>query len=168
LKHCPSAHVLPLLLMLAGGGRALEGLRVLRKDDGLRTILDFYAMPSSDATGDWLRPMGVDEAGGQAGLARVHRSVLRRLLRCDGRADDTLDIDATPPQRRSQLFPSGSDRNSVMARLPRRCIADGAWHEQKREGVSLDRAAPPAGTGLVRKHAALSLIAVQPYAATLE
>ena len=93
--YCPSAHVLPLLLMLAGGGRTLEDLRVLRNDEGLRTLLDLDAMPSSDATGDWLRRMGVDEAGGLAGLARVHRGVFRRLLRRDERADYTLDIDAT-------------------------------------------------------------------------
>ena len=93
--YCPSAHVLPLLLMLAGGGRTLEDLRVLRNDEGLRTLLDLDAMPSSDATGDWLRRMGVDEAGGLAGLARVHRGVFRRMLRRDERADYTLDIDAT-------------------------------------------------------------------------
>lgn len=93
--YCPLAHVLPLLLMLAGGGRTLEDLRVLRNDEGLRTLLDLDAMPSSDATGDWLRRMGVDEAGGLAGLARVHRGVFRRLLRRDERADYTLDIDAT-------------------------------------------------------------------------
>jgi hypothetical protein len=91
----PSAHVLPLLLMLAGGGRTLEDLRVLRNDEGLRTLLGLDAMPSSDATGDWLRRMGVDEAGGLAGLARVHRGVFRRLLRRDERTDYTLDIDAT-------------------------------------------------------------------------
>ena len=90
----PSAHVLPLLLMLAGGGRTLEDLRVLRKDEGLRTLLDIAAMPSSDATGDWLRRVGAG-ANGLAGLARVHRGVFRRLLRRDERTDYTLDIDAT-------------------------------------------------------------------------
>ena len=60
----PSAHVLPLVLMLAGGGRTLEDLRVLRGDVGLRSLLQLEDMPSSDATGDWLRRMGAKEANG--------------------------------------------------------------------------------------------------------
>jgi len=92
--YCPSAHVLPLTLMLAGGGRTLEDLRVLRNDGGLRALLELDAMPSSDATGDWLRRVG-GGANGLAGLARVHRGVFRRLLRRDARTGYTLDIDAT-------------------------------------------------------------------------
>jgi hypothetical protein len=91
----PSAHILPLVLMLAGGGRTLEDLRVLRGDGGLRSLLRLNEMPSSDATGDWLRRMGAEESGGLAGLQRVNRSVFRRLLRNDGRTNYTLDIDAT-------------------------------------------------------------------------
>jgi hypothetical protein len=93
--YMPSAHALPLLLMLAGGGRTLEDLRVLRKDDGLRSLLQLAAMPSSDATGDWLRRLGAQESGGLAGLQRVTRGVSRRLLRRDDRTGYTLDIDAT-------------------------------------------------------------------------
>ena len=95
----PSVHVLPLVLMLAGGGRALEDLRVLRGDEGLRSLLQLKEMPSSDATGDWLRRMGAKESSAQeseglAGLSRVNRGVFRRLLRNDARKDYTLDIDA--------------------------------------------------------------------------
>ena len=96
----PSAHALPLVLMLAGGGRTLEDLRVLRNDKGLRALLQLEEMPSSDATGDWLRRMGrakpdSKESDGLAGLQRVNRSVFRRLLRQDDRASYTLDVDAT-------------------------------------------------------------------------
>ena len=52
-------------------------------------------MPSSDASGDWMRRMGANESGGLAGLQRVNRCVFRRLLRDDERTDFTLDIDAT-------------------------------------------------------------------------
>ena len=52
-------------------------------------------MPSSDATGDWLRRMGAKESGGLAGLQQVNRCVFRRLLRNDERLGYTLDIDAT-------------------------------------------------------------------------
>ncbi len=108
----PSAHVLPLILMLAGGGRTLEDLRVLRNDEGLRALVQLEDMPSSDATGDWLRRMGAQalgaqesgaqgldanesESNGSAGLERVNRSVFRRLLRQDDHTSYTLDIDAT-------------------------------------------------------------------------
>ena len=96
----PSAHVLPLVLMLSGGGRTLEDLRVLRRDEGLRHLLQLKEMPSSDATGDWLRRIGPQEMGSQASgglarLARVNRRVFRRLLQRDARIGYTLDIDAT-------------------------------------------------------------------------
>ena len=93
----PSAHVLPLVLMLAGGGRTLEDLRALRNDEGLRSLLQLEEMPSSDATGDWLRRMGAGngEANGSAGLGRVNRGVFCRLLRRDERTNYALDIDAT-------------------------------------------------------------------------
>jgi hypothetical protein len=91
----PSAHVSPLVLMLAGGGRTLEDLRGLRRDDGLRCVVGLNEMPSSDASGDWMRRMGANESGGLAGLQRVNRCVFRRLLRADERTDFTLDIDAT-------------------------------------------------------------------------
>ena len=91
----PSAHILPLILMLAGGGRTLEDLRGLRHDEGLRLLLRLNEMPRSDATGDWLRRMGAKESGGLAGLQRVNRCVFRCLLRNDERTDYTLDIDAT-------------------------------------------------------------------------
>ena len=98
--YSPSAHVLPLILMLSGGGRTLEDLRVLRSDEGLRCLLQLKEMPSSDATGDWLRRTGAQEMGakasaGLAGLARVNRRVFRRLLQRDARTGYTLDIDAT-------------------------------------------------------------------------
>jgi hypothetical protein len=75
----PSVHVLPLVLMLADGGWTLEDLRVLRGDEGLRSLLRLDEMPSSDATGDWLRRMGAGKgkANCSAGLERVNRSVLR-------------------------------------------------------------------------------------------
>jgi hypothetical protein len=52
-------------------------------------------MPSSDATGDWLRRMGGKESGGLLGLQRVNRGVFRRLLPSEDRTAYTLDIDAT-------------------------------------------------------------------------
>ena len=46
-----SAYGVSLVLMLQGGGRSLEDLRMLRADEGLRSLLNLTVMPSSDATG---------------------------------------------------------------------------------------------------------------------
>ncbi len=88
-----SEHVYPLLLMLNGGGRSLEDLRQIRDDQGLREVLPLERMPSSDATGDWLRRNGVN--GGIEGLGKVNRKILKRGLENDGNKGYTLDIDAT-------------------------------------------------------------------------
>ncbi|HUL13333.1 MAG TPA: IS1380 family transposase [Methylococcaceae bacterium] len=89
----PSAYGVSLVLMLQGGGRSLEDLRILRGDEGVRTLLNLKALPSSDATGDWLRRMGAGE--GLEGLSRVQRRLLHKLLRKEVRKEYTLDIDAT-------------------------------------------------------------------------
>jgi hypothetical protein len=89
----PSEHVFPILLMLNGGGRSLEDLREIRGDQGLREILPLRRMPSTDATGDWLRRSG--ENGSLEGLAGTNRGILKRGLKRDGISGYTLDIDAT-------------------------------------------------------------------------
>lgn len=88
-----SEHVLPLVLMLNGGGRSLEDLRQIREDDGLREVLELKRMPSADASGDWLRRGGL--GGGLEGLGAVNRRVLKRALKADGMPGYTLDMDAT-------------------------------------------------------------------------
>ena len=89
----PSQFVVPLLLMLQGGGRTLEDLRQVREDGALRELLALEELPSSDATGDWLRRMG--GGSGLAGLAAANRKVLRRALKRAKTREYTLDIDAT-------------------------------------------------------------------------
>jgi hypothetical protein len=86
------AHIQPLLLMLHGGGRALEDLRKTGSDRGLFKVLAVGETPSPDATGDWMRRHGL---AGVGALGRVNRKLLKRALREDRRAGYTLDIDAT-------------------------------------------------------------------------
>lgn len=88
-----SEHVLPLILMLNGGGRSLEDLRQIRDDQGLREVLEMRRMPSSDASGDFLRRSG--DNGGLEGMAVVNRVILKRAVKYDGIDGYTLDIDAT-------------------------------------------------------------------------
>jgi len=91
--YYPSEYVYPIILMLHGGARKLEDLRVIRQDEGLREILPLERIPSSDATGDWLRRMGIN--GGLSGLGEVNQKLIKRGMKKDGIKNYTLDIDAT-------------------------------------------------------------------------
>ena len=91
--YTATEHVLPLILMLTGGGRSLEDLRMVHGDSALRRLLHLDRLPSSDAAGDWLRRAG--ESKGLAGLDRVNQRVVEHRLRKFGRTAHTLDIDAT-------------------------------------------------------------------------
>jgi len=88
-----SEYVFPVTLMLNGGGRSLEDTRQIRDDTGLREILPLERVPSSDATGDWLRRRGMDS--GLEGLGQVNQRMLKRGMKYDGIKHYTLDIDAT-------------------------------------------------------------------------
>ena len=88
-----SEYMFSLVLMLNGGGRSLEDMRVIRNDVGIREILPLDRVPSSDAAGDWLRRMG--EGQGLAGLAEAKRRFLKRALKYDGIKGYTLDIYST-------------------------------------------------------------------------
>lgn len=91
--YLASEHVFPLVLMLNGGARTLEDSREIREDIGLREILHLERMPSSDATGDWMRRSGNN--GGLEGLGKVNRKLLKRSLKREKCKGYTLDIDAT-------------------------------------------------------------------------
>jgi len=89
----PSQYVEPLMLMLQGGGRSLEDLRIIRNDGALCELMGIQEIPSSDAVGDWLRRQGKGE--GLTGLAAVRQLIVRRALNLSTITDYTLDIDAT-------------------------------------------------------------------------
>jgi len=91
--YVPSSYVVPLLLMLHGGGRALEDLREIRSDVPLRDLVGLDEIPSPDAVGDWLRRMG--SGGGLSGLGEANVELVGRMLAREDRSDYTLDIDAT-------------------------------------------------------------------------
>jgi len=89
----PSEYIFPLVLMLHGGGRSLEDIRGISRDNGLLEILKIDKVPSSDAFGDWLRRMGGN--GGLVSLGTVERYLLREGMNREDVTDYTLDIDAT-------------------------------------------------------------------------
>jgi hypothetical protein len=86
----PDEYVMPLTLMLCGGGRSLEDLREIRADRGLRKLCGLERVPSSDATGTWLRQPGLCRR-----LKLVNRELTKKLIRQSKTDDLTLDIDAT-------------------------------------------------------------------------
>ncbi|MBF0281043.1 MAG: IS1380 family transposase [Zetaproteobacteria bacterium] len=88
----PSVYIQSLILMLHGGGRSLEDLRMLSNDDALKTALGI-TVPSSDAVGDWLRRMGKGSA--ISDLLNVRNELLAWALNQETRDAYTLDIDAT-------------------------------------------------------------------------
>jgi hypothetical protein len=90
----PSAFVMPIILMLHGGGQALEDLRELRSEVTLRKLLKMAEMPASCTVGDWLRRMGADGRG-LAGLERVNDHLTGHVLKGGGSEGYVLDTDAT-------------------------------------------------------------------------
>ena len=99
-----SSYVLPLLLMLQGGGRSLEDLRMIARDKGLLALLSIDEVPSTGAFGRWLRRMGASGTGVSALEFVLDRvlAVLGKKLRKRRKKDGlppvrevTLDIDAS-------------------------------------------------------------------------
>jgi len=90
----PSGFVMPLVLMLHGGGKKLEDLREIKGEVSLRKLLGMKELPASSTVGDWLRRMGKDGRG-LKGLARVNKHEVAEVLRRDNRVEYTLDVDAT-------------------------------------------------------------------------
>ncbi|MDN5941060.1 MAG: IS1380 family transposase [Nitrospira sp.] len=95
--YAPSVFVDRLILMRQAGGRSLEDLRELRREAGLRRLLDRAALPDPDTLGDWRRRMGDPQTGqaGLVGLGQVRDRLNARLLRRDGHETYTLEADAT-------------------------------------------------------------------------
>ncbi len=95
--YAPAVFVETVVLLLQAGGRTLEDLRELEREDALLTLLSHDGVPDPDTVGDWLRRMGDPETGqaGLAGLGHVRDALTARLLRRDGVSEYTLDVDAT-------------------------------------------------------------------------
>ena len=113
------AYVTPLDLMLTGGGRSLEDLRTLKNDRALATLLKQDTLPSTDATGDWLRRTGAGE--GLVGLDRINRRVTATRIRQTGITAHTLDGDASQIVAEKEaclLYTSPSPRDGLLSRMP--------------------------------------------------
>lgn len=86
----PEEYVLPVVLMLCGGGRTLEDIRKIQQDAGLRRLCRFRRVPGADAIGKWLTvPRRV------TGTKRVNEHLCRLAIRQSEVSEYTLDVDAT-------------------------------------------------------------------------
>lgn len=92
-SYSASEYIIPLSLMLYGGGEKIEDVREIREDSTLRKISGLQGIPSVSAIGDWLRRMG--ERGGVASLERVNARLFCEIMRRDKGNDYTLIIDPT-------------------------------------------------------------------------
>ncbi len=93
-SYRPSQFVMPLIVMLHGGGKKLEDMREIREEESLRELLKMRELPASSTMGDWLRRTGQHKQG-LPGLGEVSRHLLYDVLKRDSRTEYTLDIDAT-------------------------------------------------------------------------
>ena len=93
----PQEYVLPLALMLCGGGRTMEDIREIETDEGLRQLCGFARLPGADAIGQWLR-----KPKHLKGLKRVNQFLVRQLIVRSEKNDFTLDVDATMIETKKQ------------------------------------------------------------------
>jgi hypothetical protein len=93
-SYRPSRFVMPLIIMLHGGGKKLEDLRELRGEISLCKLMDLEKMPAACTVGDWLRRMG-ENSRGLSGLGKVNAHLVKKVLKKDPRMEYTLDQDAT-------------------------------------------------------------------------
>lgn len=90
----PSQFVIPLILMLHGGGKKLEDLREIKGEMSLRELLEMESLPASCTIGDWLRRVGEGNKG-LYGLSKVNHHLVSEVIRRGKRNSYTLDVDAT-------------------------------------------------------------------------
>jgi len=93
----PQEYVLPLVMMLCGGGRTMEDIREIEMDEGLRQLCGFARLPGADAIGQWLR-----KPKHLKGIKRVNQFQVRQVIVRSDANDFTLDVDATMVETKKQ------------------------------------------------------------------
>lgn len=86
----PVEYVMPLVLMLCGGGRTMEDIREIEPDKGLRKICGLSKIPGADAIGKWIR-----RTEHLKGLKRVNENLAKEIITRSKKDNFTLDTDAT-------------------------------------------------------------------------
>ena len=89
--YAPFNFIQPLLLMMHGGGRSLDDLRMIHVDKAMQEVLHIKNIPTADSTGKWLKRHGLI---GMYGIEDINKVLLKRYLK---RIEEplVLDIDAS-------------------------------------------------------------------------
>ena len=90
----PSEVVMPLVLMLLGGGGDLTDIRVIAQDAALRHACNLKKIPAESTLGDLLRRYG-SQPHAMQGMSRVQDKLTQAMLWEGKTSDFTLDADAT-------------------------------------------------------------------------
>lgn len=131
--YAATAYLSPLILMLTGGGRSLEDVRMLKHDRALSALLKTEPLPSTDALGAWLRRTGA--GAGYAGLCRINQHVVARRIRQCGVTQHTFDGDATQivAEKRDAAFTYKGEQG-YMPMVGHLAEAGVILHDEFREG----------------------------------
>jgi len=86
-------YIKPLCMSMYAGGESIEDVREIREDDSLRKAVQWEQIPSSSATGDWLRREA--QRGGVEGMEKINEEVTKQVLKRDKTKEYTLIIDPT-------------------------------------------------------------------------
>ncbi|MEN6431860.1 MAG: hypothetical protein ABFD06_03095 [Smithella sp.] len=90
-SYSASEYIIPISLMLYGGGESIEDVREIRGDAPLRKVSGLTGIPGVSAMGDWLRRMG--GRSGVAALERVNERLFCEIMRRDRGNAYTLIVD---------------------------------------------------------------------------
>lgn len=131
--YAATACISPLILMLTGGGRSLEDVRMLKHDRALSALLKAEALPSTDALGAWLRRTGA--SAGYAGLDGINQHVVARCICQCGVTQHTFDGDVTQivAEKRDAAFTYKGEQG-YMPMVGHLAEAGVILHDEFREG----------------------------------
>ncbi len=89
--YAPFNFIQPLLLMMHGGGRSLDDMRMVQTDKAMQEVLHIDKVPTADSTGKWLKRHGLI---GMYGTEDINKVLLKRYIK---RIEEplVLDIDAS-------------------------------------------------------------------------
>jgi len=92
--HKPAQWIMPLILMLQGGGEGLTDIKVIAQDKALRKACGLKKVPDESTLGDLLRRTG-SHPQGMKGLAAVDTDLTKMMVLEGTTTDFTLDADTS-------------------------------------------------------------------------
>ncbi|MFO7898608.1 MAG: transposase, partial [Planctomycetota bacterium] len=130
--YAPSEVILPLVLMLQGGGDDLEDIGVIAGDEALCEAAGFESVPDATTLGAWMRRFA---RYGMSGLAAVSDRLTEVRYEPLARTEHVLDVDPTIIEAHKQDATRAYD-GTMGYRPVLGFLADTRWllHEEFRTG----------------------------------